>query len=73
MTDVLTTTRTVKPGVYIGRVFTTTPTGLTGFNRLPCLVGKGSRYITQYNQPIRRSFLSDVALSFTLVSPYIAT
>jgi len=72
MTDVLTTTRTVKPGVYIGRVFTPTPTGLSGFNRLPCLVGKGSRYVTQFNQSIRRSYLNDILLSFNSIT-HIAT
>lgn len=71
MVDVLVTTRTTRPGVYIGRVNRAAPTGLTGYARLPCYVGKGSRLRTVFNQPIRRSYLSDVLLSFPTVSPHV--
>jgi len=71
MVDVLVTTRVTKPGVYIGRVNRVAPTGLTGFARLPCYVGRGSRLRTVFNQPIRRSYLSDILLSFPTVAPHI--
>jgi len=71
MPDVLVTTRATKPGVYIGRVNRVAPTGLTGFARLPCYVGRGSRLRTIFNQPIRRSYLSDVTLAFPSVAPHV--
>lgn len=71
MVDVLVTTRVTKPGVYIGRVNRVAPTGLTGFVRLPCYVGRGSRLQTVFNQPIRRSYLSDVSLPFPNIAPHI--
>jgi hypothetical protein len=73
MADVLATTKTTKPGTYIGRIFQPTPTGVGGVTRLPCLVGKGSRYYTQSNAAIRRSYINDQLLSFTAVAPYKAT
>ncbi len=73
MADVLVTTRVTKPGVYIGRVNRVAPTGLTGFVRLPCYVGRGSRLRTVFNQPIRRSYLSDVNLPFPSVAPHVVT
>lgn len=73
MADILTTTRATKPGAYIGRIFRPTPTGLTGFARLPCLVGKGSRLQTVFNAQIRRSYRNAVALTFSTTSPYIAS
>lgn len=71
MVDVLVTTRVVKPGVYIGRINRPTPTGLTGFVRLPTYVGKGSRLRTVFNSPIRRSYLNDVPLLFPNTSPHL--
>ena len=73
MPDVLVTTRATMPGVYIGRVNRVAPTGLTGFARLPCYVGKGNRLRTLFNQTIRRSYLSDVSLPFPSVSPHVVT
>ena len=70
MADVLATTRTTRPGVYIGRIFQPSPTGLAGFTRLPCLVGKGSRLFTQSNASIRRSYISDLSVTFTTVAPH---
>lgn len=70
MVDVLVTTRVTKPGVYIGRVNRVAPTGLTGFVRLPCYVGRGSRLRTVFNQPIRRSYLSDIDLPFPTTAPH---
>jgi hypothetical protein len=73
MADILTTTRATKAGVYIGRVFRPTPAGLAAFSRVPCLVGKGNRLQTVFNQPIRRSFRNNVAIDFSPTSPHIAT
>lgn len=73
MVDALVTTRVVKPGVYIGRINRPTPTGITGFIRLPCAVGRGSRLRTVFNEPIRRSYLNDVALPFPNTAPHIVT
>ena len=73
MADVLTTTRATRPGVYIGRVNRTNPTGLTGFARLPAYVGKGSRLRTVFNNAIRRSYLSDVSLTFPTIAPHLVT
>ena len=73
MPDVLVTTRVVKPGVYIGRINRPTPTGLTGFVRLPCCVGRGSRLRTVFNAPLRRSYLSDVLVPFPSTSPHLVT
>lgn len=73
MVDVLVTARTTKPGVYIGRVNRPAPSGLTGFVRLPAFVGRGSRLRTVFNQPIRRSYLSDVSLSLPTVAPHVVS
>jgi hypothetical protein len=73
MADILTTTRATKPGAYIGRIFRPQPTGLSGFARLPCFVGKGSRLQTLYDIPIRRSYRNGVLLSFTSSAPHTAT
>lgn len=73
MPDVLVTTRIVKPGAYIGRVNRPTPTGLTGFVRLPCYVGKGSRLRTVFNEGMRRSYLRDVSMPFPGVAPHVVS
>lgn len=73
MADVLSTSRATLPGVYIGRIFRPTPTGLAGFNRLPCLVGKGSRLMTMYNVPIRRSYINQYPLSISDTAPHVAS
>lgn len=73
MADTLTTTRATKPGAYIGRIFRPTPTGLSGFARLPCLVGKGNRLQTVFNAQIRRSYRNAVPIVFTGTSPHVAT
>lgn len=72
-TDILTTTRATLPGVYIGRIYRPAPTGLTGQVRLPCQIGKGNRLITNYNEPIRRSFLNEVQMTFSASAPHYAS
>ena len=73
MANVFVTTQTTLPGVYIGRVNQVSPTGPSGFVRLPCYVGQGNRLQTIFNQRIIRSFLRDVALPFPSVSPHVVT
>lgn len=70
-TPVLTTTRYVKPGVYVGRIISPDPT-TTSFVRTPCYVGKGSRLQTLFNIPIQRSYITAAALTFSMTSPNVA-
>lgn len=70
-TPVLTTTRYVKPGAYIGRIIRPDPTE-TSFVRTPCYVGKGSRLQTLFNILLQRSYISDATLTFSMTSPSIA-
>lgn len=70
-TPVLTTTRYVRPGAYIGRIIQPDPT-TTGFVRTPCYVGKGNRLQTLFDQPIQRSYISGQALTFSTIAPNIA-
>ena len=72
MADVLATQRTTTPGVYIGNLHRPTPSSTTGFRRLPCIVGKGSRLQTVFNSSIRRSFLQDVSIPFPNTSPHVS-
>lgn len=69
----LTTTAYTKPGVYIGKIYRNQAGPPAGFRRYPSIVAKGSRYQTLLNTPIRRSYLTGVSLTFTSVSPNIAT
>lgn len=69
---ILATQRPTMPGVYIGRIFRPNPIETEGFVRQPCAVGKGSRLQARANRPIRRSYLTDVQLTFTASAPYIA-
>lgn len=67
------TARYVKPGNYVGMIIQPAASTITGFPRLPCFVGKGSRYIRYKNAEIRRAYISDEELTFTGVGPYNAT
>ena len=71
MADLAVTERVTKPGAYIGRINRVAPSGITGFRRAPCYVGRGSRFRTVFNQPIRRSYLSDVDLAFPSSAPHV--
>lgn len=72
MAAVLTTTGPTRPGIYIGKIYSNVAGGITGFRRIPMLVGKGSRLKIVANAPIRRSFITGYQLSFTTSSPYTA-
>ena len=70
-TPVLTTTRYVKPGAYIGRIIRPDPT-TTSFVRTPCYIGRGSRLQTLFNILLQRSYISDASLTFATTSPNVA-
>ena len=68
----LTTTAPTKPGIYIGKLYRNQTGPAPGFRRYPNLVAKGSRYKMVQNAPIRRSYVTAYALTFTTVSPNTA-
>lgn len=69
--SVLTTTRYVRPGAYIGRIIRPDPT-TTSFIRIPCFVGRGSRLQTLFDKAIRRSYIKAASLTFSNVAPNLA-
>jgi hypothetical protein len=66
-------TRYTRPGSYLGQVFRPRPTAPTGVTFRPCYVGKGHRLAKTRNASVRRSWIEVKQLSFTSVSPFIAT
>ena len=72
-TDTLTTTGPTKPGIYIGKIYRTEAGPAPGFRRYPMLVGKGSRLRSRFNIPVQRSYLTRYALTFSGVSPHVAS
>ena len=69
----LTTTRYVEVGTYIGQFFTPGTGALPVNRRVPCIVAKGDRLFIVPNTPILRSFRFQEALTFSAISPFIAT
>jgi len=69
----LATTRYVEVGTYIGQFFLPGAGSLPNEARVVCLVGRGDRNILIKNNTIRRSFVYDELLSFTSISPFMAT
>lgn len=70
---VLATTRYVEIGTYLGQFFIPGAGSLPNDVRVPCLVAKGDRLILVKNTPMRRSFSYVTSLTFTNLSPFIAT
>jgi len=68
----LVNTRYVPPGVYIGQLIVPRPVNLTADARLPAFIGVGNRLAVGKNIAIRRSFVFDEQLTFSLLSPHIA-
>jgi hypothetical protein len=68
---VLSTTRYVKPGTYLGRILRANPVGQT-YVRTPCYVAKGARLKTLYNTAIIRSYITGKDLDFSVTAPNIA-
>lgn len=69
----LTTTRYVEVGTYIGQFFTPGAGSLANDRRVPCIVAKGDRTFVVPNTPILRSFRYAEPLTFSTVSPFVAT
>jgi len=68
----LTTSKFVRPGVYIGRVFTPQPVAITGTPRMPSYVGVGNRLARESNSRHIRSRIYNEQLTFSLNAPYVA-
>ncbi len=69
----LATTRYVEVGTYIGQFFIPGAGSLPNDARVVCLVGRGDRNIMVRNNQIRRSFVYEEQLTFSSISPFIAT
>lgn len=68
----LTTTRYVRPDVYIGRVQQPRPSTLTGNPRFPAAVGRGNRLARTADSRHTRSRVEGETLNFSTLAPYIA-
>lgn len=68
----LVNTRYVPPGVYIGQLIIPRPTNLTADARLPAFIGVGNRLAEGKNIALRRSFIFEESLAFTVLSPHVA-
>jgi len=66
-------TRYVEVGTYIGQFFVPGAGSLANDKRVPCLVGKGDRLFVVRNTEFRRSFRFQEQLSFSSLSPFLAT
>lgn len=69
----LVTTRYVEVGTYIGQFFVPGAGALANDKRVPCLVGKGDRLFVVKNTEMLRSFRFQEQLSFSSLSPFVAT
>ena len=70
---VLSTSRYVEIGTYIGQFFLPGGGTLPNIARVVCLVGKGDRLFKVRNLAIRHSFITAEQLTFTSGSPFVAT
>ena len=71
-TPTLAVSRYVEVGTYIGQFFIPGAGTLPNQVRVPCLVGKGERYIMIRNQELRRSFVYSEPVSFSSIAPFEA-
>ena len=62
--DVLSTSRYVPPGSYIGQKIRPSLGALIGSPRIPCYVGRGSKFMLSEDDAVRRSYLYDVLVTF---------
>lgn len=69
----LVTTRYVEVGTYIGQFFIPGAGSLANDVRVPCIVAKGDRLFVVENLEMRRSFRFGEELTFSSVSPFVAT
>lgn len=66
------TAQYLLPGDYIGFAIRPSAGTITGFPRLPCFVGKGSRLAQYLDSEIIRSKITSEELTFTGTGPYTA-
>jgi hypothetical protein len=71
MAQRLTTSRYVRPGVYIGQIIQPSPGNLTADARVVNYIGKGSRFAVANNQGIRRSFVFEEDVILPASAPFI--
>ena len=72
MATVLTTSRYVEPGVYVGELLNPESSNLSADARIPAVIAKGSRNALARNVPIIRSFIQAEKLNFSSTPPFIA-
>jgi len=70
--SVLSTTAFTFPSAYIGQIITPAP-ALVPDTRLPCYIGRGSRFAVAKNQAVTRSFVPAEVVTFSPTAPYLAT
>lgn len=71
-TPVLTTSRYVQPGVYVGEILQPEAANLSADARIPAIIAKGSPLAVAKNIPIVRAFIYGEQLNFSLVTPFVA-
>lgn len=69
---VLTTSRYVEPGVFVGEIINPEASNLSADARVPAIVAKGSRYAVARNVPIVRAFIQAEQLNFSSSPPFLA-
>lgn len=69
---VLTTSRYVEPGTYVGEIINPESSNLSADARIPAIIAKGSRLSVAQNVQVLRSFISAEGLHFSTSPPYIA-
>lgn len=63
-----------KPGVYIGQIIEPSGDSIATAARIPCMIGKGSRYAQASNSAVVRAYVYEEELDdISSSSPYIAT
>lgn len=65
-------TKYTRPGAYLGQVFKPQTAVAANVTFRPCYVGKGNRLALSKNVSIRRSMITDEALTFTTAPPHKA-
>ena len=71
-TPVLTTSRYVQPGVYVGEILQPEASNLSADARIPAIIAVGSPLAVSNNIPIIRSFIYGAELAFSPVTPFVA-
>lgn len=69
---VLTTSRYVEPGAYVGEILNPEAGNLSADARVPAIIAKGSRYAVAKNVQIVRAFIQGEQLNFSSTPPFVA-